>query len=409
MPTITLCFRIHIPYRLSRYTDGHGGVIPVYFDAAANKAMVDILADECYLPANAIISNLIRKGNFKIAFSISGTTLELFQTFRPDVIESLQSLVQTGAVEILSETYYNSLSWLYSKKDFRLQVEKHASIIRELFGITPAVFRNTEFVYNNELAAFIAAMGYKGIVCEGLDRLLKGSSLNQVYHPPGTDNIGLLLRNRSLSDDIAFRFGQEQWSEYPLTADKYAQWVHAHTDACNISLFMDYETFGTHKKKSSGIFDFLGNLPSALLSDKKWSFVTPSEALEHCDPKAVYDVAETISWNDDKAASCVCCENTMQNNMLKKIYSLEYKVNSNGNEMEQNWWRQLQSADHFYYMSETDRFPGDIYGQQNPFESPEDAYKNYRNIITDFEIKLIHKGLSVFREQQQYTINTSLY
>ena len=352
---------------------------------------------------------MIESTDFKIDYSIRGTTLELFQTFRPDVIESFQSLVKTGAVELLGETYYNSLSWLYSKKEFTYQVKKHSLLVKGLFNIQPSVFRNAEFVFNNELARHVAAMGFNGIVCEGLDRLLNGNTLNQAYSSPGLEWFSLILRNRSRSDDIAFRFGETSWNEYPLTVEKYASSVHRYTDSSNLTLFMDYETFGVHKKKDTGIFNFLENLLVGILADKTWAFRLPSEVLDICDPKAIYDVKETISWNDDKAASCVCCENAMQNNMLKKVYSLETKVNYNGNNMELNWWRQLQSADHFYYMSKTDRFPQDAYGQQNPFESPKAAYKNYLNIITDFELKLIHEGLSLFRGQQQNTINTSLY
>ena len=410
MPTLNLCFKIHIPYRLAD-TGIYDCATASYFNETTTAAIVNQLADACYLPANAILAALIERyaGQFKLAFSISGTTIEILQAHRPDVLASFKDLAATGCVEFLAETYYNSLSWLYSKKEFRRQVRKHTDLIETVFGIQPIVLRNTELIYHNEMAAVALDMGYKGILCEGLDKILQGRSPNQTYASPGTGDFGLLLRNVNLSDDIAFRFDDPHWNEHPLTADKYAGWIHSHTEACNINLFMDYETFGIHKKITSGIFEFLEYLPGEIMKGAQWKFITPSAALEACYPTALYDVPKTISWKDKDIESCVWCENMMQNNMLKKIYSIESMIDTNGDEDIRGCWARLQSADHFYYMSATGRTANDAYQELNPFESAEAAYRNYVNIITHFEIKLIEQGLSKFRGNHHYLNNTTLY
>ncbi len=409
MHSLTLYCKVHLPYGLNHYAAGNTAA--GYFNTDASKKAIDQLSDECYLPANKAMAALIEKnkGKFRLAYSISGTTLELLLQYRPDVIDSFKALADTGCIEFLAETYYNSLSWLHSKAEFRSQVEKHSQLINTLFGLTPAVFRNTELIYSNELAAFIAGMGYKGIVCEGLERNLQGRDLNQVYRAPGVEGLGILLRHVTLSDDIAFRFGSPHWDDHPLTAEKYAGWIHAHTHACNINVLLDYETFGIHKKPDTGIFAFLEHLPAAILDDKKWQFTTPSEVLKECTPKDVYDVAETISWKGKEVECCVWCENAYQNNMLKKIYSLEQMVQKNGGETELDQWRKLQSADHFYYMSGEVRTADDAYQYLNPFTSAEEAYRSYVNSITAFEIKLIEKGLSKFRAANSHPSNTPIY
>lgn len=406
MPSVSLSFKVHIPYRLKKFTPGEVGIYDSWFDEQACKTAVDKLSDECYLPANKIIQSLIKehKTNFKIAFSFSGTALELLQKHRPDVIRSFRQLVNTGCVEIFSETYYHSLSWLYSPIEFERQIKKQNDLIKVLFDKEPAVFRNTELIYSNELAKFIARMGYKGILCEGLDRILNGRSPNQVYAAPDNGDFGLLLRNVRLSDDIAFRFDDPSWNEQPLTAEKYAGWLHDQPNSSStINLFFDYETFGIHKKQSTGIFEFLKHLPSAVLANPNWKFVTPSEALEKYYPKDIYDVSKTISWEDKEVVSCVWSENMMQNNTLRKIYSLENMVSSStmGGAME--WWGSLQSADHFYYMCNDGRTENDTYRLLNPFSSGEEAFENYKNAVADFEIKLIQRGLDELRNKGSIT------
>jgi alpha-amylase len=397
MPSVSLSFKVHIPYRLKKFTAGSVGAYDTWFDEQACQSAVDKLADECYLPANKILLSLIRenKTRFKIAFSVSGTAIELLQKHRPDAVRSFRQLAKTGCVDFFSETYYHSLSWLHSKNEFKRQVQQHDELIRLLFGIEPTVFRNTELIYNNELAKFVAGMGYKGILCEGVDKFLNGRTPNHIYAAPGNGDFGLLLRNVRLSDDIAFRFDDPSWNEQPLTAEKYAGWLHDQLEnTCNVNLFMDYETFGIHKKAESGIFQFLNHLPSAVLANENWIFVTPSEALENCYPKDIYDVPKTISWENKEMLSCVWSENMMQNNTLRKIYSLENMVNRTTMPGAMEWWGSLQTADHFYYMCNDGRTQNDTYRLLNPFNSGEEAFENYKNAVTDFEIKLIQRGLN---------------
>jgi alpha-amylase len=412
MPSVSLSFKVHIPYRLQKIDPVTIGYGTNYFDTTANKAAADKFSDECYLPANKILFQLIKKyeGKFKVAFSISGTAIEILQEHRPDVIRSFRQLAKTGYVEFFAENYYNSLSWLHSKWEFLRQIEKHHDLIKELFGCEPKIFRNTELIYCNQLAKFIATSGYKGIFCEGLDRILNGRSPNHTYAAADNGDFGVLLRNVRLSDDIAFRFDELSWNEQPLTAEKFAGWIHNQKeDTGSINLFFDYETLGIHKKRSTGIFEFLAHLPSEILKDEAWSFVTPSEAIDNSYPKDIYDVPRPISWEDKEKESCVTTENMMQNNTLHKIYSIEAMVKNSDMPGAVERWSRLQSADHFYYMCRDGRATSDIYQSLNPFATAEEAYDNYKNAVMDFEIKIIQKGLSQIKENSNHSHAASLY
>lgn len=396
MTSVCLYFKVHLPYRLKKYQLKDIDAIHCYEDAEADEVAVNIAADNCYIPANEILYRSIKehKGKFRISFSISGTALELFVKYRPDVIDSFKRLMATGCVEILAETFYHSLSFLHSKKEFQRQVEKHSLLVKEIFNTEPAIFRNTELIYNNDLARLISVLGYKGILCEGVERILQGRTVNQLYAAPDNGDFGLLLRNTVLSDDIAFRFDDVNWSEHPLTAQKFAGWLHAYPENTDvINLFMDYETFGVHKKQESGIFDFLDSLPEAVLANKHFQFSTPSDILNKYYPRDIYNVSKTISWEDQSNTNCVWCENVMQNNMLKKIYSIENMVMASNCQKAINTWGRLQAADHFYYMGAED-VEGDFGKYQNPFSSAKEAFQNYNNILVDFEISLIKKNIS---------------
>lgn len=398
MTSICLYYKIHQPYRLKKYKSSDVDVIHNYTDQEACKTVISKLANECYLPANNILYSQVKRynGRFCIGFSISGTALELFEKYRPDVIESFRKLVATGKVEILAETYYHSLSSLHSVNEFRRQVRKHSDYINELFGAHTSVFRNTELIHSNRIADIVREMGYRAILCEGTQRILKGCSPNHLYRSPDEGPV-LFLRNARLSDDIAFRFNDTSWNEHPLTAAKFAEWLHQHPESEEvINLMFDYETFGLHKKAESGIFDFLESLPEAVLSNKSFDFSTPSAVLNLLKPVDTYDVPSPTSWDDQANASCIWSENMMQNNMLKKIYHIERMVMADGDEMIINKWGRLQSADYFYYMSKESCLSA-AYRQHNPFLTPQEAFQNYSNIITDFEILLIKRQIDQMR------------
>jgi alpha-amylase len=396
MTSVCLYFKVHQPYRLKEYRMKGVDTPYCYEDLAADEKSIHHLADNCYLPANKIIKELIHahKGKFSITFSISGIAIELFQKHRPDVIDSFKELVKTGYVEVSGETYYHSLSSLHSKKEFARQVKKHSETIKQVFEIVPHIFRNTELIYNNQLAKEIADLGFKGILCEGVQRILRVRTPNQLYKAPGNDLLNLFLRNASLSDDIAFRFDDANWDKYPLTAEKFAEWLYIHPKETDlINLMLDYETFGIHKKAGSGIFEFLQALPGTVLANDNFIFSTPSVALKNYTSKDVYDVPGTISWEDGERSPGIWFENRRQNNTLKKIYSIEKMVLENGEKKAMDTWGRLQAAEYFYYMSE-ESIKAAAYQYHNPFSTPEEAFQNYCNIIADFEIALIEKEIA---------------
>jgi alpha-amylase len=286
MPGICFYFQVHQPYRVKRYSVFDVGRDHDYFNGTvgnlSNKGVLNKVATKCYLPANETLYHLLKEiPEFKISYSISGVFLEQLEEFAPEVLHSFQKLVDTGKVELLSETYYHSLSFLYSKAEFERQVTLHREKIKKLFGVTPQVFRNTELIYNNDLAQHIEGLGYKGIIAEGADHVLGWRSPNFLYQPEGTEKIALLLKDYKLSDDIAFRFSSHAWEEFPLDAEKYSKWISAKNgNADVINLFMDYETFGEHQWEDTGIFHFLKALPREVLRHPDNYFVTPTEAIE---------------------------------------------------------------------------------------------------------------------------------
>lgn len=391
MSAICFYFQVHQPYRLRHYTFFDIGANSWYEDENANCGILLKVARKCYLPMNALLLKLIRRheGQFKVSFSISGTALDQFETYAPEVIQSYRELVATGCVELLSETYNHSLSFLYSPDEFREQVRLHDDRIEELFGVRPTSFRNTELIYNNALAHAVEEMGYKAILAEGADHVLGWRSPNFVYKPSGCESLRLLLKNYRLSDDIAFRFSNHEWPEFPLTAEKFASWAQAAGAAGGIiNLFMDYETFGEHQWESTGIFQFMEALPDVLLSLPGFSFVTPTEAAAMFQPVASLDVHNFMSWADAERDLTAWLGNDMQQDAITAVYRLEEKVKACHNEDLLRTWRRLQTSDHFYYMCTKWFADGDVHSYFNPYGTPYDAYINYMNVLADFGLTL---------------------
>ncbi|WP_301967496.1 glycoside hydrolase family 57 protein [uncultured Desulfovibrio sp.] len=391
MSAICFYFQVHQPYRLRHYTFFDIGANSWYEDENANCGILLKVARKCYLPMNALLLKLIRRheGQFKVSFSISGTALDQFETYAPEVIQSYRELVATGCVELLSETYNHSLSFLYSPDEFREQVRLHDDRIEELFGVRPTSFRNTELIYNNALAHAVEEMGYKAILAEGADHVLGWRSPNFVYKPSGGESLRLLLKNYRLSDDIAFRFSNHDWPEFPLTAEKFASWAQAAGAAGDIiNLFMDYETFGEHQWESTGIFQFMEALPGVLLSLPGFSFVTPTEAAAMFQPVASLDVHNFMSWADAERDLTAWLGNDMQQDAITAVYRLEEKVKASRNEDLLRTWRRLQTSDHFYYMCTKWFADGDVHSYFNPYGTPYDAYINYMNVLADFGLTL---------------------
>ncbi len=397
MPSICFYFQVHQPFRIRDYSFFDIGNSHVYEDDKKNEEVLNKVADKCYIKTNQKMLELIHRhqGKFKISYSLSGTAIEQFEKYRPDVLQSFIDLANTGCVEFLSETYSHSLSFIYSKNEFKRQVEKHAQVIKKYFNQVPKVFRNTELIYNNELASFIEGMGYKGIICEGVDRLLNGRTPNFLYQPVGAKNVKLLLKNYTLSDDIAFRFSDKGWKEFPLTADKFKNWVHdVAGNGETVNLFMDYETFGEHQWESTGIFNFLDQLPTEILKHPDFDFKTPSEVIDSYPAREVYDAHDFTSWADTERDLSAWLSNSMQKESIQRIYSIEKDILACGDPSLLKVWERLQTSDHYYYMCTKFWNDGDVHKYFSPFDSPYDAYMYFMNVFSDLECSLKELRLS---------------
>ncbi len=412
MASVVFYFQVHQPYRLRRYSVFDSD--PFYFEDSKNKEICLKVAEKCYRPMTQLILDLVKanKGNFRVSYAITGVVLDQWLAWCPDVIDLFKQLAASGCCEFLGETYHHSLAFLYSREEFREQVDMHTRKIQELFGQTPTVFRNTELTYNNDVAAFINGMKgpdgkprWKGMMCEGVDRILGYRSPNYVYRPPNTGDgptpgrpFGLLLKNYRLSDDIAFRFSNRGWAEWPLSTEKFAKWVHdINGDGYLCNLFMDYETFGEHQWADTGIFEFMRALPKAIFDvvPGENHFNTPSEALERFEPVGAYDVPHMISWADTERDLSAWLGNAMQSNALHEIYKAERPIKdglaaarkAGDAERVRNFefilddWRKLTTSDHFYYMCTKWFADGDVHKYFNPYDSPYDSYINYMNVM----------------------------
>ncbi len=395
MPSVCFYFQVHQPYRIKHYRVFDIGHDSAYFNDNSendlnNRRILEKVARKSYLPANRTILELIKKHpEFKVSYSLSGVLLEQLEKFSPETLQSFQDLAKTGNVEFLSETYYHSLSFLYSPEEFRTQVKLHRKKIKELFGQEPKVFRNTELIYNNSLAVEIEKMGYKGILAEGADHILGWRSPNFLYRPKGTSKLSVLLKNYRLSDDIAFRFSSRDWKEYPLTAPKFSQWVSQVNGNGNlVNLFMDYETFGEHQWEDTGIFEFLRHLPGEILKHPDNDFITPSEAINRYSPVSELDVHNFVSWADIERDLSAWLSNPIQNDAIRKLYDLEKTVLGSRDKKLIEDWRKMQTSDHFYYMCTKWFADGDVHKYFNPYSSPYEAFISFMNALGDLRLRI---------------------
>lgn len=389
MVDVCFYFQVHQPFRMRHYNIFDIGKKQDYFDEEKNKEIAIKVANKCYRPTNQMLLELLEQNpDFKISFSITGTALDQFEKYTPDVIESFKKLAATGRCEFIGETYYHSLSFLYSRSEFLEQVQLHRDKMKELFNVEPTIFRNTELIYNNELAAAIEELGYKAIITEGTEKILGWRSPNYVYHPKDCGNLKLLLKNYKLSDDIAFRFSNKEWKEWPLTCDKYASWVNAiNGNGECLNLFMDYETFGEHQWEDTGIFDFMRHMIPKLLEHPDNTFCTPSELSEK---KAFdeIDVPFTISWADLERDVSAWLGNSMQHSSIAKLYAYEQQIKRSQDADLIDAWRKLTTSDHFYYMCTKWFSDGDVHKYFSPYESPYDAFISFMNILHDLKLRL---------------------
>lgn len=398
MKSITLYLHVHQPYRIRHYTifdTGHNSnyFYPEYDSRTNNERIIHKVAEKSYIPTNKKLLELLgRHPEFKLSLSITGTLLEQLEQWSPTTLRSFQDLVSSGRVEIVAETYHHSLAFFYSLSEFEAQVEMHKQKVGQLFGQTPRVFRNTELSYNNDLALWADKRGYKGILAEGWDPVLGWRSPNFVYRPTGADNIKLLMKNYKLSDDIAFRFSNQGWSEWPLTADKYAHWLNEAGEAQTFNLFMDYETFGEHQWGETGIFNFLDHLPGEWLKTDGNTFTTVSEAIDNYEVKDKIDTPRTTTWADTERDLSAWLGNPMQDQAIHALFSLQKPILETGDYQLIEDWRRLTTSDHFYYMCTKWFNDGDIHAYFSPYETPYEAFMNFMNAWHDIKYRLINKG-----------------
>ena len=393
MASVCFYFQLHQPYRLRRYSVFSSD--PFYFDNEANERIMRKVADKCYRPTTLKMLDLVKRHDkrFRCSYAITGTALDQMLQWAPDVIDTLKRLVDTGACELIGETSHHSLSFLFSRGEFDAQVDLHQKRMQEIFGVTPKVFRNTELIYSNELAQHIAQRGqHKAIICEGVDRLLGFRSPNYLYAPPGLGDLAdrplrLLLKNYRLSDDIAFRFSNRGWKDWPLSAEKFAGWVNQiNGDGYCCNLFMDYETFGEHQWADTGIFEFLDALPGAIYDTNRGhnDFLTPSQLLDCHEAVGEYDAPKYTSWADSERDLSAWLGNPIQDGAAKELYSLEGAVKERyqaGDPFILEDWRKLTTSDHLYYMCTKYWSDGDVHKYFSPYDSPYDAYINFMNVL----------------------------
>ncbi len=393
---VSICFYLHAhqPLRLKKFSLFNvGSKEKLYFDEHQNKFHLRKAAQKSYLPASQLFLELIRKtkGKFKVSLSLSGVLLKQLEEHAPAALQGFQQLVKTGACELISETHYHTLASYFSEKEFRNQVLLHHRELKRLFGYNAKVFRNTELLYYDNLANIIYDLGYKGVLIEGADKALKGKPAGLVYSAKGIPALKLLSKHYRLSDDIAFRFSNRSWEEFPLTPDKYLSWVKAVGRSIpegSVNIFMDYETFGEHQWQETGIFGFFKEFVLEASADPEIEFLTPSMLVTTKPTAGELSVKEPLTWADTERDLSAWLGNLMQREAANELYSLENKILKTRNKEIIHQWRHLQTSDHFYYMCTKWFSDGDVHKYFNPYESPYDAYINYMNVLRDLESKI---------------------
>lgn len=386
---VCIYFQVHQPTRLRLYRFFDIGKDSHYYDDFANRTILRRVAAKCYLPMNELLLKAIREngGKFKLAFSISGTVMEQFNRYAPEVIDSFKALVDTGCVELLCETYNHSLASLKNGLELRNQVEKQKDVLKKYFGAEPSVFRNTELIYSDEIGEELYNMGFKTVLTEGAKHIMGWRNPNFLYGNARQPKQKLLLRNYAFSDDIAFRFSNRAWDEWPLTSEKFVGWLRE-SEGEIINLFMDYETFGEHQNADSGIFDFMAALPKAVLETGELAFVTPSEASRKLQVASALEVPQPISWADEERDVTAWLGNELQQDAFNKLYDLVEKLSIVDDPVLWADFGHLQESDHFYYMCTKYFSDGDVHKYFNPYDTPYDAFINYMNVLSDFIIRV---------------------
>ena len=393
---VVLYLHVHQPWRVKDYSVFHTASEHEYFNDTSetdrnNGKVFQKVADKSYRPMNRLLKELLySQPEFKVSISITGTFVEQAEAFAPDVLEDFKALVATGRVEIVAETYYHSLAFFYSREEFERQVTMHREMVERVFGVTPTAFRNTELSYYDDIGVWADKAGYKAVMAEGWDPGLAGRTPNRLYQPPETEHIRLLTKNYRLSDDIAFRFGNKAWEQWPLSTGSYEQWLNeALNDGDIINLFMDYETFGEHQWEDTGIFEFFKKFVHDWSAREDVGFYTVTEAAETFESAGELSMPYTVTWADTERDLSAWLGNTMQHEAMRNIYALEHDVLRSGDVSLIGDWRRLQTSDHPYYMCTKWFHDGDVHAYFSPYDSPYDAFLYYMNALRDVRYRLM--------------------
>lgn len=409
MKAICFYFQIHQPFRLKRYRFFDIGNDHYYYDDFANDDIITNIAERSYIPAAETLLRMIEetKGKFRCAISITGVALEQCEQYVPQFVDLLKKLADTGSVEFLSETYAHSLSSLADPEEFASQVKAHDDKLFQLFGVKPKVLRNTELIYFDDIAPQILAMGYKGVITEGAKHILGWKSPNYVYSASSAPKLKILLKNDKLSDDITFRFSDHEWSEYPLTADRYMDWIASTPEEEQvINLFMNLETFGQMQGRETGIFQFLEALPR-FAAERGVSFITPSDVVAKIKATAPLSVPYPMSWADEARDTSAWLGNRLQKEAFDKLYSVAERVRLCDDRRLKQDWLYLQASDHFFYMSTKHRNDGQVHSLFSPYETPFQAFTNYMNVLSDFIVRVEEQyPLSIENEELNSLLTT---
>jgi alpha-amylase len=389
MTDVVLYFQVHQPFRLRRYTFFDIAVEDRYFDDDENKRILQRVAERCYLPMNALILDLIEKhaGKFRVSYSLSGTVLDQMEAWAPEALASFQALSASGHAEFLGETSHHSLSSLTDLAEFEGQVAAHADRIERLFGRRPTTFRNTELVIDEKIAKTVEKLGFNAMLGEGADHLLGWRSAHYVYRAEGTTNLDLLLRDYPRADDIAFRYSNKTWDQWPLTPEKFARWIHeAGVKDAFIGLFMDYETFGEHQWKETGIFDFFAGMVPAVLSNERFRFRTPADVANEHESVGKLAIPRPVSWADAERDVSAWLGNPMQRAANEALYAIRpdvVELAATGDARLLDHWRRLSTSDHLYYMCTKHFSDGEVHKYFSPYASPHDAFIAFMNVLDD--------------------------
>lgn len=390
---LNLYFQVHQPRRIRPFGFFDIGKGLSFFDDDLNREIIRRVSKNCYIPANRMLLDLIRAfPQIRITFSISGVALEQFRRYSPEVLDSFAKLASSGSVEFLGETYYHSLAFLSGTDEFLSQVDQHGQLMREIFGIRPSVFRNTELIYSDEIGRTIRRLGFRGMYADGVGRILGGRSSDQLYEHIEGNGLRIFLRNHSLSDDIAFRFSDRQWKEWPLTPAKYIEWLSGNgTRGGLVNVALDYETFGEHHKADTGIFQFMKKVLAAVAKSEKFRMVTPSEAIDALQVQGGISAPAPVSWADRERDLSAWLGNDLQKDAFDNLLALRKMILQKGEDDLMLLLKYLQTSDHFYYMSTKKGDDGRVHNYFSPFPSPYEAFISYMNVLSDLSLRLQKK------------------